>query len=103
MFRGLTQGFAHNTVLILDQQGNLYDTTEVKDINPPGCTSGSGCGVMFNLSQTLQEWDITEVDDFPGNAGSDTPWDVSLVGSKLYGVTKYGGASGAGAIFEITP
>ena len=46
---------------------------------------------------------MTEIDDFPGGAGGDTPFAVTLVGGKLYGATQYGGSSGAGVIFEIAP
>jgi uncharacterized repeat protein (TIGR03803 family) len=86
--------------LIRDSIGNLYGVAEG---GVPGCAFDLGCGVVFKLSQTGQEWDMTEVDDFPGGAGGDTPWAVTLVGGKLYGVTTQGGASGSGTVFEITP
>jgi uncharacterized repeat protein (TIGR03803 family) len=86
--------------LIRDSIGNLYGVAEG---GVPGCAFDLGCGVVFKLSQTGQEWDMTEVDDFPGGAGGDTPSAVTLVGGKLYGVTTQGGASGSGTVFEITP
>src|ERR1035441_7156021 len=86
--------------LIRDSIGNLYGVAEG---GVPGCAFDLGCGVVFKLSQTGQEWDMTEVDDFSGGAGGDTPWAVTLVGGKLYGVTTQGGASGSGTVFEITP
>src|SRR5579863_22632 len=86
--------------LIRDSSGNLYGAAEG---GVPGCAFDQGCGVVFKLSQSEQGWDITEVNDFPGGAGGDTPSAVALVGGKLYGVTMQGGASGAGAVFAITP
>lgn len=85
--------------LIRDSSGNLYGVAQG---GVPGCAFDQGCGVVFKLSQTEQEWDMTEVDDFPGGAGGGTPWAVTVVGGKLYGVTLQGGAFGAGAVFEIT-
>jgi uncharacterized repeat protein (TIGR03803 family) len=86
--------------LIRDSSGNLYGAAQG---GVTGCVSGQGCGVVFKLSQTEQGWEMTEVDDFPGAAGGDTPWAVALVGGKLYGVTEFGGASSVGTVFQITP
>jgi uncharacterized protein YceK len=86
--------------LIRDSSGNLYGAAQG---GVPGCAFDLGCGVIFKLSQAGSEWNMIEVDDFPGGAGGDTPQYVTLVEGKLYGVTMEGGTFGAGAVFEITP
>jgi len=58
---------------------------------------------VFRLSRNTPQWDITQIDDFPGGAGGYGASYVTLVGGKLYGVTDGGGESNSGTVFEITP
>jgi uncharacterized repeat protein (TIGR03803 family) len=98
-FLGCNLG-APPTSLIVDDAGNLYGTAGA---GLSSCGPNGGCGVVFKLSPSGQIWNISEVDDFPGGAGGDSPYYLTLLGGKLYGVSGGGGASNAGTVFEITP
>ena len=82
--------------LIFDKKGNLFGTTD------RGGTTG--CGVVFELSPTLHsDWRETVLHNFVGEDGCNPV--AALVfdaAGNLYGTTTVGGASGQGAIFELS-
>src|SRR5271156_936573 len=91
--------------LLLDQQGNLYGTT-----NTGGpydlCGRGEGCGLVFKLSPKGKE---TVLYDFCERGYPCTDGGNPLAGltfdqkGNLYGTTEYGGAHGEGVAFKLTP
>ena len=84
--------------LVRDQAGNFYG---VASGGPYSCEQGVGCGTVFRLSQTGQNWEGGAFYDFPGGAAGWIPWSVTVVGNKLYGTTQQGGGSNYGVVFEI--
>ncbi len=81
--------------VIRDSAGNLYGTT-----NGGGA---SGAGVVFKVDTSGHEMVLYSFTD--GNDGAYPLW-VTLArdsSGNLYGTTVAGGASNAGAVFEIKP
>jgi uncharacterized repeat protein (TIGR03803 family) len=90
--------------LIFDAAGNLYGTTLYggSHIN----CSGTGCGVVFQLTPGQDgKWTETVLHSF-GN-GKDGSWPFSSLSidalGNLYGTTKLGGGHGLGTVFELSP
>jgi uncharacterized repeat protein (TIGR03803 family) len=91
---GSDGGYPAWVVLALDSDGNLY-----------GTTSGGGAsnaGVVFKVNPSGHE---TVLYSFTGGVDGDSPYTgvVRDAGGNLYGATDFGGASGAGVVFEIKP
>lgn len=93
-FTGGTDGGYPNAGVIGDTAGNLYGTTE------EGGTSGFG--VVYKLNASGQ---FTVLHSFTG--GTDGRFPVAGVildsAGNLYGTTIYGGATGGGVVFMLTP
>jgi uncharacterized repeat protein (TIGR03803 family) len=66
-FRGDSDGAASVASLIFDSAGNLYGTTNYGGTT--GCTSGYGCGVVFELTPGETGWKESVLHRFTG--GSD--------------------------------
>jgi uncharacterized repeat protein (TIGR03803 family) len=81
--------------LIFDPAGNLYSVASGR----------STFGSVFKLSPTAGErWKITVLHDFKGGADGATPSGlVRDADGNFYGTTTYGGTSGFGVVFQITP
>src|ERR1700722_20170534 len=92
--------------LIFDQAGNLYGTTE-QGGNLSQC-SGSGCGVVFELTPNADgSWTenvlhrFSSVNSYRGlNPLGGLIFDGS---GNLYGTAESGGAAGGGVVFQLTP
>jgi uncharacterized repeat protein (TIGR03803 family) len=84
--------------LVRDSAGNLYGTTYQGGVANAGCPYG--CGVVFKLDTTGHE---TVLYSFTGGADGGFPAAGLTLDSagNLYGTTTYGGASGAGVVFEV--
>jgi uncharacterized repeat protein (TIGR03803 family) len=96
---GCTDGNRPYAGLVPDQQGNLYGTTE-----QGGAQIGDyGTGVVFKLTPGGKETVYT----FCAQTDcTDGEWPIAgLVFQKgdLYGTTYYGGSSGLGTVFKLTP
>jgi uncharacterized repeat protein (TIGR03803 family) len=87
-------GYPLWVVLALDTNGNLYGTTA------GGGTSNAG--VVFKLTSNGRE---TVLYSFTGGIDGDNPYTgvVRDPSGILYGTTAFGGASGAGVVFELIP
>jgi uncharacterized repeat protein (TIGR03803 family) len=87
--------------LIMDQEGNLYGTTEEGGAN--------GLGTVFMLSAPPTKhgaWTETVLYSFGSQTGDGaSPYDSLIVDSEgnLYGTTRGGGANNAGTAFELSP
>jgi uncharacterized repeat protein (TIGR03803 family) len=82
----------------LDSAGNLY-----------GTTVGGGAyrrGTVFVLMQSSDgRWTERVLHDFAGGKDGAAPYASPIfdAAGNLYGTTRYGGASGNGTVFELTP
>jgi uncharacterized repeat protein (TIGR03803 family) len=82
--------------LLLDDAGNIFGTTH--------CDGDDSAGTIFELTPMHGVWNYKLLYTFTG--GSDGQFTISnlvLKNGKLYGTTQYGGASGAGVIYTLTP
>jgi uncharacterized repeat protein (TIGR03803 family) len=84
---------------ISDSKGNLYGTT--------GGGGDFGQGVVFEVEPPTTpggSWAYHVLYNFTGTTDGGRPGTgLVMHGGHLFGVTAYGGASGAGTIFELTP
>lgn len=85
--------------LIFDGAGNLYGTTTV------GGASSGFAGTVFKLTPSGTRWTETLLYSFTGGKDGAQPYaGVTLdQAGHLYGTTVYGGAHGAGVVFEVIP
>jgi uncharacterized repeat protein (TIGR03803 family) len=101
-FKGDTDGATPNG-LIFDAAGNLYGTTWGG--GNLSCNSGYGCGTVFELKPNSDgSWTESVLHRFTGGGDGSEPL-ASLIldpAGNLYGTT-YGGASGYGVVFKLTP
>lgn len=87
----------------LDGQGNLYGTAVI------GGTGGTcveeGCGVVYKLTKSGDNWTQSVVYNFTGGDDGYGPGSPVTIGGdgSLYGMTPTGGAYGLGVIFQLKP
>jgi uncharacterized repeat protein (TIGR03803 family) len=93
--------------LVFDNQGNLYGMTAMSVGS--GC-GGDGCGTVFKLTPSGSGWVQSIIHTFSGpdgelglNAGFYLGPLVFDPAGNLYGTTPYGGVSGCGTVFELSP
>jgi len=93
-FKGGKDGEYPYASVIRDAAGNLYGTTYGG--------GASGWGTVFEIDPTGKE---TVLYSFAGAADGASPEGglVQDTAGHLYGTTKYGGAFGAGTVFELSP
>lgn len=98
-FTGGEDGGLPETTPVFDSSGNLYATAHTN-------TSGYRGGVVFKLSPNQDEtWTETVLHQFTGGSDGSEPWAGVIfdTAGNLYGTTRYGGASGHGVVFMLTP
>jgi len=83
--------------LLLDKAGDLYGVTELGGAN--------GAGTAFKLSPAGRTWNLTTLYAFKGQPDAAFPYGGLVADSSgaLYGTAYFGGANGAGAVFELRP
>ncbi|HEX4158731.1 MAG TPA: choice-of-anchor tandem repeat GloVer-containing protein [Rhizomicrobium sp.] len=98
-FKGGSDGFVPLGGVILDNQGNLYGTTDEGDGS--GC-NGYGCGTIFKVSSDGTE---TALYAFQGDSDGAGPWSNPIIDASgtLYGTTIEGGPSNRGTVFKLAP
>ncbi len=98
-FTGFADGGGSRSTLVFDASGNLYGTTQYGGQGP--CPY-FGCGVVFELDPTGNQ---TVLYRFTGGSdGSEPQAGVTRDASgNLYGTTAYGGTTGAGVVYKLTP
>lgn len=89
--------------VIFDSSGNLYGTTG--EGGNARCNPPNGCGIIFKLkAQPDGDWTEKVLLTFEGTNGSSP--NASLLfdtAGNLYGTTLFGGDTGNGTVFELTP
>jgi uncharacterized repeat protein (TIGR03803 family) len=83
--------------LVLDQAGSLYGTT--------AWGGAYGLGTVFKMTPNADgSWTETVLYSFTGGDGYE-PWSTPVFdpAGNLYGTTMYGGASGNGTVYQLTP
>jgi uncharacterized repeat protein (TIGR03803 family) len=93
-FPGQGHGGSYGGGVILDKSGNLYGTTSFDGANSRGS--------VFEIDSSGKETDLYS---FTGGADGDAPFAPVIRDAKgnFYGTTTYGGASGAGVVFKLSP
>jgi uncharacterized repeat protein (TIGR03803 family) len=83
--------------LVMDASGSLYGTAYLY--------GAYSYGSVFKLTPSNGSWIYTDLYDFTnGNDGSFPVAGVTLdAHGNIYGTTLFGGSSGFGVVFEITP
>jgi uncharacterized repeat protein (TIGR03803 family) len=83
--------------LVLDAAGNLYGADYADTPN--------GYGSIFKLTPANGIWTYTGLHDFTGGSDGANPMGgVNFdANGDLYGTTVYGGTTGGGVVWEITP
>jgi uncharacterized repeat protein (TIGR03803 family) len=98
--KNVKDGIYPDSSVILDAQGNLYGTTSEGGIND--------AGVVFELVKPANagdKWDEIVLHRFTGGSDGGTPHGTLVFGADgdLYGTAGYGGKSGAGLVFKLSP
>jgi uncharacterized repeat protein (TIGR03803 family) len=97
---GCPDGSAPVAGLTGDSHGNFYGTVY---------SGGTGAGVIYELSPSGGSWNYSVLYNFcslSGCADGEEPYTASLIfdaSGNLYGNTGYGGAHGAGTVYELSP
>jgi uncharacterized repeat protein (TIGR03803 family) len=102
-FRG-SDGALPQGPLIFDRAGNLYGTTFAGGNR--GCNFSTSCGVVFELSPTANgSWREKVLFRFTGGRDGGIPTSGVILdqAGNLYGTTEFGGTSGLGTVFKLTP
>lgn len=101
-FSGGAAGSSPASGVIQDATGNLYGTASQGGTS--GC-SGSGCGVVYELSPNGSGWTQTVLYTFQDGSDGATPLGGLVLDSaaNLYGTTSAGGSGGGGTAFELNP
>jgi len=90
--------------LHIDAAGNVYGLAEIGgDLN---CNPNSGCGTAYKLAPLAGgRWKMTSLYSFKGMPDAGFPYGglISDAAGNLFGTTYFGGANGAGTVFELSP
>jgi uncharacterized repeat protein (TIGR03803 family) len=98
-FQGINDGFDPAGDLIFDHSGNIYGALQV---GGSGCYEG--CGLIYELSRSGQEWQKSVLYNFQSDGEVVAPQGILFDPSgNIFGTTLYGGENYLGSIFELTP
>jgi hypothetical protein len=101
-FASGTDGAYPVTPLVIGSDGSLYGSTQLG--GDPSCNSGNGCGAIFKLSPNKDgSWTETVLYAFTGGTDGAIPNNVTLDSAGNLYSTAFGGGSGNGVVFELTP
>jgi uncharacterized repeat protein (TIGR03803 family) len=94
-----------DSALVMDENGNLFGTTESGGGAHQSCQvwNDFGCGTVFELSLNGTQWKETILKAFSGGKDGAFPQGVVLDGSgNLFGAAQAGGRQFEGLLFEIS-
>jgi uncharacterized repeat protein (TIGR03803 family) len=100
-FQGGSDGANPFSTVVRDAAGNLYGTT-FNGGNLQTCAY-PGCGVVYKLDAAGNETPIYTFAGPPGDGSNPVAGVITDAAGNFYGTTKYGGASGYGTVFQISP
>lgn len=103
-FQGGPDGASPQGTLIADSSGALYGTTTYGGVY--GCTFNAGCGTVFKLTSHGRSYKNTVLYAFKSSGGDGQGPASGVIADNsgaLYGTTEYGGSSGDGIVFKLTP
>jgi len=98
-FQGAARGYWPGVGVAIDKAGNLYGTAALGG-------DASGCGVLYKLVPGPKDkWKYSVLHTFGGVGDGCLPSGNLAIDSNgdLYGGTIFGGTSGNGIVFELTP
>jgi uncharacterized repeat protein (TIGR03803 family) len=105
-FQGGTDGYIPQGGVVFDTSGNLYGVTQ-EGGNIVGLCQSSGCGTVFELTQSGGVWNETQLHVFTDSNGSDGigPYAGVIIDKhgNLYGTTAFGGTAALGTVFQVSP
>ncbi len=83
-----------------DAAGNLYGMAFA---GGTGNCAGRGCGVIYKLTPSGGNWTFSVIYNFTGGNDGEAPISTLLAdrAGNFYGTAAYGGAYGAGTVFEL--
>ena len=83
--------------LLIDSSGAIYGVTELGGAN--------GAGTVFRMFFSGGAWNLVTLYAFKGQPDAGFPYGglIADAHGNLYGTTYYGGANGAGAVFNVAP
>jgi uncharacterized repeat protein (TIGR03803 family) len=98
-----TDGATPESGLVFDKAGNLYGTTYAR--GHPGCASNYGCGTVYQLTPSGNNWTENILYYFQGQPDGDAPYAGLILddSGNLYGAASANGPNGGGTVFELTP
>src|SRR5262249_969502 len=95
-----------NAAMVMDSTGNLYGATFAGGGDLQSCQvfNDSGCGTVFEVSQTSGQSKTTILDALSGGKDGGFPGGV-LFGAdgSLYGAAQSGGSLYEGVVFKLSP
>jgi uncharacterized repeat protein (TIGR03803 family) len=108
-FTGGADGRVPTDGLIMDEAGSLYGTASFG--GDESCDHGSGCGIVYQLTQSNGVWKLTVLHTFKGGQDGEVPYSTVLrdPAGNLYGTTVGGGyqhcvnrnESSCGIVFQL--
>ena len=93
--------------LTFDSEGNLYGTTMLGGVHELCALGSVGCGVVFKLTPQGKETVLYSFCALGGGNCTDGQFPNSGLAfdqkGNIYGTTEFGGESGTGTVFKLTP
>lgn len=84
--------------IIFDSSGDLYGVLAIGGL---GCYDG--CGLIYELSRSGSNWNVTVLYNFNGSDGLQPEGIVFDRSGNIVGTTSGGGANNSGTVFELMP
>lgn len=97
-------------VLTLDNEGNLYGTTQFGGLINQNCNINLGCGTVFKLARAGSDWELSSLHKFLGQSDGAAPTAGVVFGQDgdLYGTTPWAYVApptfnDRGTVYKLSP